>query len=108
MQVWSPSHMQEFGAAGPSGLPRVMGGRAQLLLPKLLTTFGLAETPMQTLQGLGSLRRQGQGAKGSCGAAGGRGAFCLPCICASFLDGLRLYWELLPSRRDGRWLKLET
>lgn len=77
--------MQEFGGAGPLGLPRGIGGYAQLLLPKLVSRFWLAETPMETPAGAGQPQEAGTEGKGSCGAAVGQRWGCFSACPVSVL-----------------------
>lgn len=67
----------------------MIGGHAQLLPPKLVSTFWLAETPMQTPAGAGQPQEAEQKGKGSCGAAVGQGCFSACPVLAL----LSLCWE---------------
>lgn len=89
----------------------MIDGHAQLLFPKLASTFWLAESPMQTPSGAGQPQEAETKVKGQlwgCSGAEVGVLLCLPCVCACFVDGVSLCWEHLPYRRDGRWLKLES
>lgn len=81
-------------------------GHAQLLLPKLVSTFWLAEIPMQTPAGAGQSQEAEQRGKGSRGAA--MGQRCFSACPVSVFALLSFCWEQLPYRRGGRWLKLES